>query len=194
MFALNTKDMNTLNIEEEKVRNTYQKASDEQKKVLEQLFGVDTLKPKTIMDRIKTFNDALKELGPNHPLVKEYKYLCYVKVPERILNYSKLCVITAALNEGWKPRYMKDERRYYPYFIFCTNKDIEGTPKEITSCIMRFSEDNANEFNGIYFHSGDSECIGASFNPSLVFKTRELAKYAGNQFIELYADYYLRYL
>lgn len=193
MFALNTKDMNTLNIEEEKVQNTYQKASDEQKKVLEQLFGVDTFKLKYVTDRIKTFADALKELGPNHPLVKEYKYLCYIKVPERILNYSKLCVITAALNEGWKPRYIKGERRYYPYFIFCTNKDIEETPKE-TSCIMHFSKDNANEFNGIYFHSGDSEGISAVFNPSLVFKTRELAIYAGKQFIELYADYYLKYL
>lgn len=64
--------METLNIEKEKAINAYQQGSEEQKKVLEQLFGKETFRPKMVTDRIKTFNDALKELGPNHILAKEY--------------------------------------------------------------------------------------------------------------------------
>lgn len=76
--------MEILNIEKEKAINAYRVGSDEQKQVLELLFGVETLKPKTVMDRVKTFEDALKELKPFHPLVKEYKALrkcrCNIKL------------------------------------------------------------------------------------------------------------------
>ena len=192
MFALNIKDMETLNIDKEKVINAYKEAGYEQKKVLEQLFDVKTFRL-NISDRIKTFEDALEELGPNHSLVKEYHYLCYVKVSEHILCYSKLCIITAALNEGWKPRYIKNERRYYPFFIFCTDKDIDEIPKEKISCLVHIPKHDANVYGGLLYHSGDSESISANFNPGLVFKTRELAAYAGKQFIKLYADYYLKY-
>lgn len=59
--------METLNIEKEKAINAYQHGSEEQKKVLEQLFGKETFRQLMVTDRIKTFNDALIELGPNHP-------------------------------------------------------------------------------------------------------------------------------
>ena len=67
--------MDILKIDKEKAINAYQQGSKEQKKVLEQLFGVETFDTKSVMDRIKTFDDALKELNPFRPLVKEYKAL-----------------------------------------------------------------------------------------------------------------------
>lgn len=99
--------MEILNIEKEKAINAYRVGSDEQKQVLELLFGVETLKPKTVMDRVKTFEDALKELKPFHPLVKEYKALCKADVTSNLIAYSKLCIVTAALNEGWTPKFIE---------------------------------------------------------------------------------------
>lgn len=49
--------METLNIDKEKAINAYKQGSEEQKKVLEQLFGKETFRPKMVTDRIKTFND-----------------------------------------------------------------------------------------------------------------------------------------
>ena len=48
------------------------------KKMLENLFGKEMFRPKNIMERIKTFDDAFKELGENHPLVKEYLSLIHI--------------------------------------------------------------------------------------------------------------------
>ena len=48
----------TLTISAQKVRETYKNACKEGKKILEGIFGEDALKPKNIMDRVKTFEDA----------------------------------------------------------------------------------------------------------------------------------------
>ena len=116
--------MDTLNIDKEKAINAYRVGSDEQKQVLELLFGVETLKPKTVMDRVKTFEDALKELKPFHPLVKEYKALCKADVTSNLIAYSKLCIVTAALNEGWIPKFIKGEKRYSPCFFLIPIKRL----------------------------------------------------------------------
>ena len=67
----------------------------------------DTLKlvdiKKPVTERIKTFEDACKELG-NHPFVKEYALInpftnFYSK---DLIAYLKLRIITAALNEALK--------------------------------------------------------------------------------------------
>ena len=41
-------------------------------KVLESLFGEETFKPKDVTERIKTFEDACRELGEEHPYVKAW--------------------------------------------------------------------------------------------------------------------------
>lgn len=184
--------METLNIDKEKAINAYQQGSEEQKKVLEKVFGVETFKPKTIKDRIKTFDDALKELGKDHPLVKEYKALCKADVTEDTIVYSRLCVITAAMNEGWRPRFVKEEYRYFPYFYRYTNEDISQMSEEEKSRVVYRSFDVA-------YASGGVSCayaltvprVSAAFGSRLAFKTRELAEYSGKQFLSLYADYLL---
>lgn len=185
--------MDTLNIDKEKVINAYQEGSDEQKQVLEQLFGVETFKPKTIIDRIKTLDDALEELGPNHFLVKEFDCLCNAETTFNTKVYSQLCVITAALNEGWTPKFIKGERRYFPYFFLYTDEEIRNMSEEEKSRVVCRSGSYASAYGGV---SCAVACYGSAYvcaniGSRLAFKTRELANYAGKQFIKLYANYLL---
>lgn len=182
--------MEILNIEKEKAINAYRVGSDEQKQVLELLFGVETLKPKTVMDRVKTFEDALKELKPFHPLVKEYKALCKADVTSNLIAYSKLCIVTAALNEGWTPKFIKVEKRYSPCFFLYTDKEIRNMSKEEKSRVVYQSCDYASGGVSLAFTNCDTTTV--RFGSRLAFKTSELAEYAGKQFVYLYADYLLK--
>ena len=186
--------MDTLNIDKEKAINAYQNGSEEQKKVLEQLFGKETFRPQMVTDRIKTFNDALKELNPFRPLVKEYKALCKADVTENMIAYSRLCIVTAALNEGWTPQFVKGECRYFPYFYLYTDEEISKMSEEEKSRVVYRSYYIALAYGGVsgavaYY---DSACA-STFGSRLAFKTEELAEYAGKQFVKLYADYLLKY-
>lgn len=182
--------MEILNIEKEKAINAYRVGSDEQKQVLELLFGVETLKPKTVMDRVKTFEDALKELKPFHPLVKEYKALRKADVTSNLIAYSKLCIVTAALNEGWTPKFIKGEKRYSPCFFLYTDKEIRNMSKEEKSRVVYQSCDYASGGVSLAFTNCDTTTV--RFGSRLAFKTRELAEYAGKQFTKLYAEYLLK--
>lgn len=183
--------METLNIEKEKAINAYQQGSEEQKKVLEQLFGKETFRPKMVTDRIKTFNDALKELGPNHILVKEYNVIKNNKTTYNTKLYSQLCVITAALNEGWRPKFVEGEKRYFPYFYLYTNEEISRMSEEEKSRMVCRSGSYAAADGGVSYagaYSGSAYVV-AFLGSRLAFKTNELAKYAGKQFGKLYANY-----
>lgn len=63
-----------------------------------------------VTERIKTYADAVNELGNNHPLV-----IAATNAEENndtdLQAYTKLRVITAALNEGWKPKFDEYEVR-----------------------------------------------------------------------------------
>lgn len=179
--------MEILNIEKEKAINAYRVGSYEQKQVLELLFGVETLKPKTVMDRVKTFEDALKELKPFHPLVKEYKALCKADVTSNLIAYSKLCIVTAALNEGWTPRFVEGEWRYFPYFYLYTDEEIRNMSEEEKSRVVYQSCDYASGGVSLAFTNCDTTTV--RFGSRLAFKTSELAEYAGKQFGKLYANY-----
>lgn len=149
---------------------------------------------KNITNRIKTFDDALEELGPNHPLVKEYKALCKADVTEDTIVYSRLCVITAAMNEGWTPQFVKVEWRYFPYFRLYSSEEISRMSEEEKSRVVYRSSSNAIAYGGVSYagaYSGSAD-VGAYFGSRLAFKTEELAEYAGKQFTKLYAEYLLK--
>lgn len=185
--------METLNIEKEKAINAYQQGSEEQKKVLEQLFGKETFRPKMVTDRIKTFNDALKELGPNHILVKEYNVIKNNKTTYNTKLYSQLCVITAAMNEGWRPRFVKEEYRYFPYFYLYTNEEISRMSEEEKSSVVFRSNSSAYAYGGVAYACAYNDSVYvANVGSRLAFKTEELAEYAGKQFTKLYAEYLLK--
>lgn len=63
-----------------------------------------------ITERCKTFEDALRLTGVTLPDI-------FGELPKHVIAYMKLCIIARALNEGWEPKFTKDEHRYYPWFV-----------------------------------------------------------------------------
>lgn len=188
----------TLNINKENVLNAYGSATDEQKAMLEIIFGKDTFKSKDITERIKTFEDACKELGSDHPLVLAYQNtnLRDAEVAndnKDIIAYMKLRIIVAALNEGWEPQFIPGEYRWSPYFVLYTKDEIDEMDEKTRARVVCRSYNNADAVGGVSYASSvvDSACGSASFGSRLAFKTDDLAEYAGKQFIEIYADFML---
>lgn len=100
---------------------------------MHKVFGEDTFKPKDITERVKTFEDACRELGEEHPFVSAYT--AWIKHEEfddqeDILAYMKLRIICAALNEGWEPQFTEDEWRYYPWYWLYTQKEIKDMDED----------------------------------------------------------------
>lgn len=184
-----------ISIQRENVLNAYKHASEEQKALLESMFGKEMFQPKDIKKRVKTFEDACEELGEEHPLVKEYWGVVNVNldITQDLIAYLKLRIICASLNEGWKPTFDGSRCRYYPWFYIYTKEEYEKLNKdEKKKCrVVGRSHDNAYAFGGVV-------CSSAHFSPSysysyhgsrIVFKTRELAEYCEKQFIDIWDDY-----
>lgn len=191
--------MDILSIDKETVINTYKQGSEKEKQVLELLFGVETFRPKNVMERVKTFEDACRELGKDHPFVLAYQNT-NLRDPEvaddnkDVIAYLKLRIIAAALNEGWKPKFVKGEFRYFPYFYLCPDEDISRMSEGEKSRVVYRPNYGAYENGGMAYEiaKDGSASFFATFMPLLVFKTSELAEYAGKQFVYLYADYLLK--
>lgn len=179
-----------ITISKQDLLKAYSEAEPSQKELMKQLFGAATFANNfNVMERVKTFQDALNELGDDHPLVRQFVCVCNiaynnsgVKLDADIIAYLKLRIIAAALNEGWEPKFTKDEYRYYPYFYL-----IDEDKKR---CVGR-SCDSAYAFGGLVCAcpGTGSARSGASRGVRLAFKTRELAEYAGKQFIDIWTDY-----
>jgi hypothetical protein len=188
----------TLNINKENVLNAYGSATDEQKAMLEIIFGKDTFKSKDITERIKTFEDACKELGSDHPLVLAYQNtnLRDAEVAndnKDIIAYMKLRIIVAALNEGWEPQFIPGEYRWFPYFVLYTKDEIDEMDEKTRARVVYRSSNSASASGGVSFaySNSDSASVDAYVGSRLAFKTDDLAEYAGKQFIEIYADFML---
>lgn len=185
---------NQINIQKENILNAYKNGNQDQKAFLEELFGKEMLQPQDITKRIKTFEDACGELGNEHPFVKSYeKYVNTASGEEDdVVAYLKLRIICAALNEGWKPTFDKDEWRYYPWFYIYTQKEYEELDEdEKKSCRVPLrANNNASENGGlVYAHAHYAGSLSYANNGvRLAFKTRELAEYCGKQFIDIWAD------
>ena len=121
-----------ISIQKEYVLNAYRKASEEQKALLEDMFGKDMFKPKDIMERVKTFEDACEELGEDHQYVKAYREWMRIYYAEckDVTAYFKLRIICAALNESWKPKFDGEEYRYYPWFYIYTKEEYDKLNKD----------------------------------------------------------------
>lgn len=154
--------------------------------------GVLTLvdeKPKNVMERIKTFEDACNELGIDHnEWMQDKKEL---GLEADVIAYLKLRIIAAALNEGWKPQFTTDEYRYFPWFCLYTQSEIDEMNEEDKSRVVCRSHNYAVASGGVAFAytSYDSSNPHTYIGSRLAFKTRELAEYAGRQFVEIWADY-----
>ena len=151
---------------------------------------VDESNNHPITERIKTFEDARRELGSAHPLVEEYETItCRCGgLSADILAYMKLRIICAALNEGWEPQFTKDEWRYFPWFVLYTQEEIEDMDEDEKSRLVYRSGNNTSAGVAYAGANNGASYAYANIGSRLAFKSRELALYAGKQFIELYAD------
>ena len=154
-----------------------------------------------VTERIKTFEDACRELGTNHPLVLQYEFNYNAEGgwndnadTSDFSAYLKLRIICAALNEGWQPKFTEDEWRYYPYFWLYTQGEIDNMDDdEKQQRRLRPAGDYQTGYAGFAFalsHDAPSYS-NAHFGSRLCLKSDTLAVYCGKQFIDLWADFYL---
>ena len=148
-----------------------------------------------VTERIKTFTDACNALGDEHPFVTQYRLIngAYKNDPitEDFIAYFKLRIIVAALNEGWEPKFEKGEYRYYPWFYLYTKEEYDELDDEQKGrCVLRSGNYSFScsgfVSSGTNYNASYSYTINGS---RLAFRTRELADYAGRQFIEEWADF-----
>ena len=153
-----------------------------------------------ITERVKTLEDAIAVLGEDHTLVRQYHlYEQQMNGNEEDMRdltaFLKLRIITAALNQGWSPDWTNsDEWKYYPWFCLYTEdeyNDLDADDKERCCRVVGRSHHSAYAYGGLvcaYAYSASSYSV-ASFGSRLAFKTRELALYAGKQFVDLWCDF-----
>lgn len=168
-------------------------------KVAKWVDGLLTLvdeKPQDVTERIKTFADACRELGSDHPFVKAYNgYLSHIHQHDMndydLVAYLQLRIITAALNEGWEPQFTKGERRWYFWYDLITKEQYDKLSAEDKSRVVYRSNHHAYSFGGVSFANAyfDSSYTSSGIGSRLAFKSEKLAAYAGRQFAEIYADF-----
>lgn len=148
-----------------------------------------------VTERIKTFTDACNALGDEHPFVTQYRLIngAYKNDPitEDFIAYFKLRIIVSALNEGWEPKFEKGEYRYYPWFYLYTKEEYDELDDEQKGrCVLRSGYSTSSFVGFVNCGASYDASVSSSFNGSrLAFRTRELADYAGRQFIEEWADF-----
>lgn len=187
---------NNIYIEKNNLLDAYKNGNADNKKMLENLFGKEMFRPKNVMERVKTFEDALKELGDNHPFVEQFCLMELNAGPlgdcRDIIAYLKLRIITAALNEGWTPQFTEDEYRYYPWFWLYTKEEIAKMNKEERKKCVLFGgpADDGASAGFAYAHTRSvPSSATAHVGSRLCFKSSALAKYAGEQFAAIYFDF-----
>lgn len=152
-----------------------------------------------ITERVKTFEDACRELGEDHPFVLAYQNtnLRDPEVAEEnrdILAYMKLRIIAAALNEGWEPQFTEDEWRWYPWFTLWTEEELSEKSDEWKADRHLISTgDYSGDWAGFAFAISSLAPSAADALPGigsrLCFKSEAIATYCGKQFISLWADF-----
>lgn len=194
-------------IEESKLQTAYANACDGVKDFMESLFGkkvFEAAKP-TLDDykTIRTYEDACEALGET-PILSENRKkssLCKVSrplrfsanMPNHIIALMKLETISRALwgrNFQPKPDGEGSKVYWYPWFALWTKKEVEDMNPEQRGALL-----SALALSGAYAgfgclvtsHRSSSAHAGSGFR--LCQETEEKAKYFGQQFIELWAEY-----
>ena len=165
------------------------------------LVMVDEKDNRPVTERIKTFEDACNELGEDHPMVPVYDALVSGANVEQslakwmgkdVVAFLKLRIIADALNEGWHPKFTEDEYRYYPWFYIYTKEEYDNFSEEekhrrVDRVVYR-GYSYAIAYGGVSGAGYDSSSAYADVGSRLAFSNRDLAEYAGKQFIDIWAN------
>jgi hypothetical protein len=121
------------------------------------------------MSKIKTFEEACEALELDSKKVVPDFSMYPEKHQKAMVAHSKLVIIAEALNEGWQPDWgNRSEYKYDPWFYM-----------------------GGSSGSGFAFVDYAGWFTSSPCGSRLCFKSRELAEYAGEQFTDLYKDYYL---
>jgi hypothetical protein len=155
--------MKTLVIDETKARNLYHEAPTGLRAELEKTFGTEFFSEK-ITDRIKTMIDVYKALDLDPTAALPYPG---TKDPEEhaINSFRNVTLIAKVLNEGWTPDWTdEDQDKYWPWFDMSSG-------------------------SGLVYLSYGCSYASSIVGSRLCFRTRELAEYAGRQFLKVYKGF-----
>lgn len=174
-----------------------------------QLVDAEQEKPqdnRPITERVKTFEDAydiLIDRANHHNDVLASKLTIEwsvtkesPQVSDETKAYMQLCIIIAALNEGWTPTFSQNEYRWYPYFILWTQEEIDDMSeqeKDDKQLLLWGGNANLGSYCGVSYSAslhGWSHTY-AGIGSRLAYHTEALATYAGRQFASVYARFYL---
>ena len=174
----------------------YRSTSTDGRKAVKEALGEQFSEALPATERVKTYEDAVWELGNDHPLVEaassaEWRFTN--SEDKDIIAYLKLRVIVAALNDGWKPQFVPGELRWYPWYELISKDEYDAMSedeKQERRCVGR-SNSNAYAYGGlVYSYAYYASSISfAHLGSRLAFKSEALAEYAGKQFAELFANF-----
>lgn len=154
--------MSVLEIKTEAALTAHQNGTKNQKALLENLFGKKVFF-KSLIERIKNFDDILEEAGI---LKSDFELSCTGLEHDEIC-YRQLKLISKVLNEGWVPNWKNSsEYKYYAWFYM----------------------DNPSG-SGFSSHDCVSWHTTSTVGSRLCFKSSELAKFAGTTFTEIYEGF-----
>lgn len=158
---------------------------------------VDEVDNRPVTERIKTFEDACYELGEENVLVQAYRTAEFNTSGNQndvsdVVAYLKLRVIAAALNEGWEPHFTTEEYRWNPWFHLYTQEEIDNMDEEKKKKLRLFG--GGSDYGSVcglayassYFVWSNS---ASNISARLAVKSEALAKYFGQQFIDIWSDY-----
>jgi len=104
--------------------------------------------------------------------------------------YIKLRIVAYAINEGWEPKFVEGEYRWFPWFRLYTQDEIDAMSEEQRAKVLSVGGPaNLGAPCGLSCavsnaaFSNSNTHIGAR----LAFSDKARAEYAGKRFIELYA-------
>lgn len=193
-------------IEESKLQTAYANACDGVKDFMESLFGkkvFEAAKP-TLDDykTIRTYEDACVALKQDAIRVDSVNgdtttvltnLGARVNIPSHIVALMKLETISRALwgrNFQPKPDGEGSKVYWYPWFALWTKKEVENmNPEQRGALLSALATDGATAGFGCLYADGRSSHAYAYVGFRLCQETEEKAKYFGQQFIELWAEY-----
>jgi hypothetical protein len=119
-------------------------------------------------NKIKTFEDACTALGLDSKKVLPDFSMYPEKHQKAMLAHAKLIIIAEALNGGWQPDWgNSSEYKYEPWFYM-----------------------GGSSGSGFAYGAYDDWYSASTCGSRLCFKSSELAKYTGQQFTDIYKDFF----